>query len=35
MPRSVCVAFDTNGNGAVDINELIAAVNSALLGCIP
>jgi hypothetical protein len=30
---SACLPMDTNGNGEVVINELIAAVNSALNGC--
>ena len=28
-----CPSFDTDGDGAVTINELIAAVNRALTGC--
>ena len=28
-----CPSFDANGDGAVTINELIAAVNHALNGC--
>lgn len=30
-----CPAFDTNGSGAVEVAELIAAVNDALDGCGP
>lgn len=30
-----CVAMDGNGNGGVEIAELINAVNRALLGCVP
>ena len=29
-----CSSFDTNGDGAVTINELIASVNRALTGCV-
>ena len=29
-----CPSFDANGDGAVTINELIAAVNRALTGCV-
>jgi hypothetical protein len=29
-----CSAFDIDGSGGVTINELIAAVNSALNGCV-
>jgi len=28
-----CPAFDRSGNGQVEINELISAVNDALNGC--
>ena len=29
----VCAAFDLNGDGRVEVNELISAVASALNGC--
>jgi hypothetical protein len=29
----LCPSFDTSGDGAVTINELIAAVKHALSGC--
>jgi len=29
-----CRTFDSDGNGSVDIAELIAAVNDALVGCL-
>jgi hypothetical protein len=34
-PPSACVACDPSGNGAVEINDLVAAVNAALSGCAP
>jgi hypothetical protein len=30
---SACPPFDTNGSGAVEIDELIGGVNAALGGC--
>jgi Ca2+-binding EF-hand superfamily protein len=30
---SECSAFDTDGDGRVSVNELVAAVSSALRGC--
>ena len=30
---SGCFAFDGNGGGTVDINELVSAVNAALKSC--
>ncbi|MGH3579961.1 MAG: hypothetical protein ACRERC_12460 [Candidatus Binatia bacterium] len=33
LPIDACPPFDTNGNAAVEITELIAAVKAALLGC--
>lgn len=32
-PASSCAALDANANGAVSINELLAAVGNALSGC--
>lgn len=34
-PLDQCPAFDTNGDHLVSVSELIAAVNSALQGCLP
>ena len=34
-PATACPTFDTDGSGAVAINELIAAVSRALAGCAP
>ena len=34
MPVDACPSFDAKGDGAVTINELIAAVNRALTGCV-
>jgi hypothetical protein len=33
QPLSACEAFDENGSGVVQINELIQGVNNALEGC--
>jgi len=33
QPLDRCPAFDASGNGIVEINELILAVNNALSGC--
>jgi len=33
LPLAVCAAADSNGDGIVDIGELIAAVHAALKGC--
>jgi hypothetical protein len=30
---SACAAGDADGNGSIEINEIIAAVNNALNGC--
>lgn len=30
---SLCMPIDTSGNGTVEVNELIQAVNAALSGC--
>jgi hypothetical protein len=32
-PVSACTAGDADGNGRIDIAELLKAVNSALAGC--
>jgi len=32
-PLSICPSFDTDGNGTLDIQELLAAVRSAVDGC--
>ena len=34
-PLDACPSFDTDGSGSVTIDELLAAVNAALLGCSP
>ena len=34
QPLTVCANLDTDGDGHVEINELIAAVDAALRGCI-
>ncbi len=33
LALDACPAFDTNGDGSVDISELITAVRAALVGC--
>jgi hypothetical protein len=33
LPVSVCAAFDSSANTAVEIAEIVAAVNAALRGC--
>jgi hypothetical protein len=33
QPLAACTSLDTNGDGHVDISELIAAVAAALNGC--
>jgi len=33
QPLANCLALDSNSNGMVQINELIAAVTAALTGC--
>lgn len=33
LPIAACTAFDTNSDGSVAVNELVAAVNNALYGC--
>jgi len=30
---SICTAGDTNGDGTITVNEIIASVNNALNGC--
>ncbi len=30
---TACPPFDRNGDGQVTVNELVSAVNAALLGC--
>jgi hypothetical protein len=33
QPLPACPSFDSNGSGAVEVNELVGAVNNALRGC--
>jgi hypothetical protein len=34
LPITACLDFDRNASETVEINELIAAVNSALFTCV-
>jgi hypothetical protein len=34
-PLTDCADFDANDSGAIEVNELVSAVNGALLGCVP